>query len=181
MLQGSEPPVGFDSRMRPSRWLEVPAAAQKEPAGQGAHAEGAMEMVPAGHVDAVNAQEEAPGGEKAPAAQGAHAAVPFAYAPAGQVVAVYAQEGAPWVLNAPAGQGEQVDTLAAPSAALKVPAGQLAHVEEPGALHEPAAQHAPAPALLFRPAAQGEHADALPALKVFAGQGAHAEAPLAGL
>ena len=135
-----------------------------------------MEKVPAGHVDAVNAQEEAPGGEKAPAAQGAHAAVPFAKAPAGQVVAVYAQEGAPWVLHAPTGQGEQVPTYTAPSAALKVPAGQLAHVEEAGALHEPAAQHAPAPALLFRPAAQGEHAGALLALKVLAGHTAHARA-----
>jgi len=55
----------------------------------------------------------------------------------------------------PAGQGLHVVLAIAPVELEKVPAGQELHAVVNWALQEPTAQQTPAPALLFKPAAQG--------------------------
>ena len=79
---------------------------------------------------------------------------------------------APAGLYVPAPQGWHADASAAPSALLKVPAGQGLHTLLPAALQKPARQQVPAPALLFfaKAAEQMLHEAAPRGLNVPAGQ-----------
>ena len=102
--------------------------------------EGGLAYVPAGHVDAVYAHEDAPATLCASAAQGRHAAeevapVALEYVPAAQA----AQKVAPArALNFPAAQRVQVVLDVAPRAADHVPMGQAVALREEGGQKEPA-------------------------------------------
>lgn len=137
-----------------------------------------------------------------PAAQGEHCAWPADcwYEPAAQLV----HAAAPTRENVPAPHSTQAlaavlplrglylpalhCTQAAAPAKPNAPAGHAAQVVEPCTLNHPGTQHAPAPALLLKPAAQGRHASPLTLPTegpyVPAAQRTHADellAPMAGL
>ena len=80
------------------------------------------------------------------------APVAFDQVPAGQGTQAIAPNAELYV---PAKQRAHVVLAVAPVEVEKVPAGQGVHAVVNGALQEPTAQQMPAPALLFKPAAQG--------------------------
>ena len=117
------------------------------------------------------------------------------YVPAGQLV----QEDAPAAaLYLPSAQGSQAlfpgapaylpgsqyrhaAGVLAPAVSENVPAGHGLQARLPGALHEPSAQHSPAPGLLYFPAAQVSQGHAGPTrylLNLFEGHSSQAVFPV---
>jgi hypothetical protein len=129
-------------------------------ARQRAHALLPLVNDPAGHAAA---QDVAPRAAYLPTSQGSQALFP----------------GAPAYL--PGSQNRHAAGVLAPAVSENVPAGHGLQARLPGALHEPSAQHSPAPGLLYFPAAQVSQGHAGPTrylLNLFEGHSSQVVFPL---
>jgi hypothetical protein len=106
---------------------------------------------PLGEVPTVAEVDAVPAGQRVQVAL-LEAPVAFDHDPAGQGTQAFEPRAELYV---PAKQRVHVVLAVAPVELEKVPAGQGVHAVVNGALQEPTAQQMPAPALLFKPAAQG--------------------------